>query len=201
MPPTLYQIAPVILPSIVISALYTDLFHSFNSPLNPIYYYYSSVKYEDTETERFKTCSSTQNKTGSEEGRTHSHSSWLPCPHSEPLCSVHRLPLPRKGCVTCALSVWKKQLLCVQEENRRNGTTLWMCGEANCQPILTLHVGLACPPRKWQNRDRENEPQTSAMVAAPRFPAYLGLMVTLVRSFVVTTGGKCFLNPPALAIK
>lgn len=35
------------------------------------------------------------------------------------------------------------------------------------------------------------------MVVPSRASAYLGLMITLVLSFVVTAGGKCLLNPSA----
>ena len=80
------------LPTIAISALNTNLFHSFYNPLKFICHYYSSSKYEDREMERLKACSSTQKETANGEGRAYSQAAWLLCPHSESLCWVYWLP-------------------------------------------------------------------------------------------------------------
>lgn len=50
----------------------------------------------------------------------------------------------------------------------------------------------------WEMTELRSEKiNLSTMVVASRTSAYLGLMITVVLSFVVTAGGKCLLNPPA----
>lgn len=56
----LQLIGSVILPDIVIRALYINLSHPFNSPMKSIYYYYSSFKDKNRETE-IKNVLNTQN--------------------------------------------------------------------------------------------------------------------------------------------
>lgn len=122
----------VIFPGPVLCALRINLFYPFKDPMESIYYYYSSFTDEDRGAERDKTCSSTQNKEVSGEGRAMFPGSLAPASsHWTSVHYMHCIPIAQKTVYNSCFDSLKEvsAKLSDGEQEKLNDTLHFWCSQ------------------------------------------------------------------------